>query len=589
MKLVSLLIVSAITPIAALAQAPTITAVLDAGGYTANLAPGSVFVVKGSNLCTTSTTGATPYSTAAMGGATIAFTPAGGGAVAAYMIYCYNSGGVTQLAAELPSTAAAGNYNVTVTSGGSTSAAFSVTVVARKFQLMTQTSTGSGRGLVQNVVTSSQYDLNGYTTGPVAGAAFSRSPGKPSEILIAWGTGLGAAAGFDATAPAGGLDFLAQGLDVKAIVNGVAITPGYAGRSNLFPGLDNIYFQLPANVVTGCNITLQISVAGQLSNMTTIAIAPNAAATACVDPQYSSSVLGKLDAGGTVNIGYFGLTSFNSNLSFGGQNYSVRVEAASGGFAQYTADNITQVPSLAAAANGACYAYTTTSTTSGGGGPVSNLKYLDAGAITLNGPNVSNKAFTETKNIYSLSLGTAITGGNLPPVPIPGFNAQPLITAGTYTLAGAGGADVGAFNASINVNQPLTVTGGLPTTVNRGQNLTLNWTGSGSTDVVVIAGTSTVLASGTVQSGTYNSGTFTCLTTGDKQTFTVPSSILQQLPATPANAATGTAFGTLEVFTVSTPTTGNGLFTAPLTAGGSTDFGLFTAGIGSVSSPTTYQ
>lgn len=572
--------------VAAFAQAPTITAVLDAGGYTSNVAPGMVFVVKGSNLCGTNTVGTTPYTTAAMGGATISFTPAAGGsAVAAYMIYCYNAGGITQLAAELPSSAATGNYNVTVTTSGGTSSGFATQVVTRKFQLMTQTSTGTGRGLVQNVVTSTQYDLNGYTTGPVLGANFARSPGKPAEVLIVWGTGLGAAAGFDATAPAGGLDFLAQGLDVKAIVNGTSITPAYAGRSNLFPGLDNVAFQLPANVATGCNITLQVSVAGQLSNLTTIAIAP-AGQTACVDPQYSPAILSKLDSGGTVNAGYFNLTSYNSNLSFSGQNFAVRIEAASGAFAQYTADTITQIPNLGAAATGACNVYTATTTSSGGTTAVSNLKYLDAGTVSLNGPNVTNKAFTKTNNVYSLSLGTAITGTGLPP--IPGFNPSPLIAPGTYTLAGTGGADVGAFNTSITVDQPLTVTGGLPSTVNRSQNLTVNWTGGTASDIVIIAGSSFVLVSGTPQNGTYNTGTFICTTTADKQTFTVSSTILQQLPATPSGGAAGSNVGTLSVFSTSVPTQGNGLFSAPLTAGGTTDYALFTAGIGTSTTPT-YQ
>lgn len=581
--------VLALTSMAALAQGPSITAVLDAGGYSANVAPGTVFVVKGSNLCATNTVGTTPYSTAAMGGATIAFTPSGGGsAVNAYMIYCYNSGGVTQLAAELPSTAAAGNYNVTVTNGA-TSAAFATTVVARKFQIMTQTSTGSGRALAQNVVSGTQYDLNAYTTGAVPGASFLKSPAKASEYVIAWGTGLGAATGYDATAPGGGYDFIAQQhLDVKAIVGGVTVTPSYAGRSNLFPGLDNIAFQIPANVPTGCNITLQISVAGQLSNLTTIAIAPNASATACVDPQYSPQVLSKLDSGGTVSAGYFALTSYNGSYTFSGQTYTARIEAASGAFAQYNADTITQIPNLASAANGACQVYTATTTSSGGNNTgVTSLTYLDAGAVTLNGPNVSNKAFTETNKVYSLNLGISLSGISIP-ISLPGFNANPVISAGTYTVSGAGGADIGPFTANITIGQPLTITGGLPATVNRSQDLPINWTGGASTDIVIIAGTSSVLASGTAQNGTYNSATFTCTTTGDKHTFTVPTAILQQLPATPSGAASGSAVGSLAVLTTSTPSSGNGLFTAPLKAGGSTDYGLFTAGIGTLATPT-YQ
>jgi uncharacterized protein (TIGR03437 family) len=571
------------------AQGPNITAVLDAGGYSANVAPGMVFVVKGSNLCGQSTIATTPYTTAAMGGASIRFTPtAGGTPVDAYMIYCFNVNGTTQLAAELPSGATAGTYNVTVTNNGTASAPVQATVVARKFQLMTQPSNGSGRALLQNAVSSTQYDLNGFTSGPVTGAAFSRSPGKPSEFLIAWGTGLGAATGFDATAPSGGYDFIAQqNLDVKAVVGGMEITPIYAGRSNLYPGLDNITFQLPANITTGCYVNFQVKVAGQLSNLTTIAIAPNAQATACVDAQYSPAVLSKLDAGGTLTAGYFNLTSYNTNYNFSGQSLAVRLEGASGAFAKYTADTISEIPNLGSAGNGVCQVYQTTTTTngSGGTGASSNLTFLDAGGITLNGSNVTNKAFTKANNIYNLSLGMSLTGPGMPP---PGFNPSPLITAGTYTLTGAGGADVGPFTGSVTIGQPLTVTGGLPSTVNRSQDLNLAWTGGAASDVVVIAGTSAVLVSGTPANGTYNSGTFICTTTGDKQSFTVPTAILQQLPATPAGGAAGSSIATLSVFSTGAPTNGNGLFSAPLTAGGSTDLALFTAGVGNSATPA-YQ
>jgi hypothetical protein len=149
---------------------------------------------------------------------------------------------------------------------------------------------------------------------------------------------------------------------------------------------------------------------------------------------------------------------------------------------------------------------------------------------------------------------------------------------------------VGAFTTSILVNPPLTVTGGLPATVNRSQNLPIAWTGGG-TDVVVISGTSAVLISGstTGNNAVYNAAVFTCRTTADKGSFSVPSSILLQLPATPANAATnGTGFSSLSVLTSSTPGPNNGLFTAPLRTGGSIDLGLFVAGIGTLGNPT-YQ
>lgn len=564
---------------AAYGQSPVITAVLDAGAYTPNLAPGIIFVVKGSNLCqTTGFTPATPpYSTSALGGASISLTSTSGGtAISAYMVYCYNIGGQTQLAAELPSTVSNGNYNLVVTSGGATSAPFQTTVVARKAELLSLAGSGSGRATLQNVISGSQYDVNGFSTGS------GRSPAKPSQVLIAWATGLGAAVGFDASAPPA-LNFLDQGLDVKVIVGGVVITPFFAGRNNFLPGLDNIGFQLPANIPTGCTVSLQLRVAGQLSNLTTIAIAPPQG-DACVSPQFPSSVLSKLDGGGTLTAGYFSLTSFATNLTVQSQTVSARVEGANGAFVQYTADTINQIPNLSAGASaGQCQVYTVTS--QGGSGSATAGKALDAGVVTLNGPNVTNRTFTETSNTYSLSLGTAISIPGLPS--LPGFNSQPLITAGTYRLSGAGGKDVGVFSANITIDQPLTVTGGLPASVNRSQDLPLAWTGGG-TDIVLITGISSVATSGTLANGTVTTATFNCTTTADKGSFTVPTAILQQLPASPAGASSSTAFGSLSIFTNSVPSSGNGLFSAPLNPSGTTDYALFSAGIGTMAS-TTYQ
>jgi uncharacterized protein (TIGR03437 family) len=50
----------------------------------------------------------------------------------------------------------------------------------------------------------------------------------------------------------------------------------FAGRAG-YAGEDRINFTLPANVPTGCAVTLQISVNGVLSAPTSIAIAPRVA------------------------------------------------------------------------------------------------------------------------------------------------------------------------------------------------------------------------------------------------------------------------------------------------------------------------
>src|SRR5579859_839126 len=94
-------------------QTPVITGITDAGAYTQGIAPGSLFVVKGTNLCTSTVQASLPYQSTALGGVSIQWTPAGGGApVSAYMEQTYSANGYTQIAAVLPSSLAPGNYNV---------------------------------------------------------------------------------------------------------------------------------------------------------------------------------------------------------------------------------------------------------------------------------------------------------------------------------------------------------------------------------------------------------------------------------------------------------------------------------------------
>ena len=82
---------------------PSITSVLDGGGYTVDVAQGEVFVVKGINLSPSGYVPATAPSyptTAGLNGVRITLTAVSGGAVVnAYMVYTYNLSGVNQLAA----------------------------------------------------------------------------------------------------------------------------------------------------------------------------------------------------------------------------------------------------------------------------------------------------------------------------------------------------------------------------------------------------------------------------------------------------------------------------------------------------------
>jgi len=150
--------------------------------------------------------------------------------------------------------------------------------------------------------------------------------------------------------------------------------------------------------------------------------------------------------------------------------------------------------------------------------------------------------------------------------------------AGTYTVTGAGGKDVKNFSTSITLGSPLEITGGLPSNIVRGNGLTLNWTGGNASDPVQIFGSSST-SSGTGANTVTDTWSFFCNTTAGQKTFTVPSSVLTQLPAT-----TGNNQGFIAVSSSPAPST----FTAGLTAGGSIDQGTFLALIGS-GALATYQ
>src|SRR5437870_4673567 len=111
MKRILALLASCTT--AAMAQ-PAITAVLDGAAYTNNIAQGSVFVVKGTGLSAAGlVSAAAPIYPTSLNNVKISLTAVAGGAVVTpLMVYTYNVGGVNQLAAVLPSNAAAGSYDL---------------------------------------------------------------------------------------------------------------------------------------------------------------------------------------------------------------------------------------------------------------------------------------------------------------------------------------------------------------------------------------------------------------------------------------------------------------------------------------------
>jgi uncharacterized protein (TIGR03437 family) len=544
--------------------APTITAVLDAASNTPNIAQGSIFIVKGTNLSASGYTPFGPPRPTVASGVKVTFTPvAGGTGTDVYLVYLYNQSGVNQIACILPSTVAVGSYNVTVTNG-TVSAGFAAQVVASKFGLFTQDNTGGGLAVVQNYISGGTLDLNRLTTGSISGVTYS--PAKPGQTLIAWGTGFGAyAAGDNSASPS--YDF-SKTLNIQAVVGGVSIPVGYAGL-NGYAGEDQINFTLPANIQPGCAVALQISVNGVLSAPTSISIAPDTGSSACVLNGYTTAQLQNLDQGGTITTGGFSITQFTITEPSVG---TVKSDVIGGGFSQLTAFQLGSAATVNVSViqSGSCQVIHATS-----GGTVTatgSLAFLDAGTVTVTGPSgsgLTNQTLTKTSNRYSVS--------NIEGYSIPGQTSFSL-PAGGYSLSGAGGNDVGSFSTSLTLASPLTLSSALPTTVNRSSPLTLNWTGGNASDMVEIIGSSGT-TTGTGTSAVTSTTEFICLTTAGQKTFTVPASVLSQLPAT-----TGTSTGLLEVASGNSSAT----FSPTLKANGQaipSTFGSF-LGIGAL---PTYQ
>lgn len=252
---------------AAMAQ-PVVTAVQDGAAYTNGIAPGAVFVVKGTGLSAAGTaTGTPPMYQATLNNVRLSMTAVtGGAAVTPLMLYTYNAGGVNQLAAMLPSNAVAGAYDLRVTNGAATSAAFRTSVVVRKPGIITVS--GDGNGPAQATLDGKAILQRNSNTGRVG--EYDTRPARPGERIDLWGTGLGADLASDTGGTSG--DQTAAG-QIRVLVNGLEVTPVYAGRSQGYPGLDQVVFTLPASTALSCFVTLQVRAGGVLSNAATIATA----------------------------------------------------------------------------------------------------------------------------------------------------------------------------------------------------------------------------------------------------------------------------------------------------------------------------
>lgn len=258
---------------------------------------------------------------------------------------------------------------------------------------------------------------------------------------------------------------------------------------------------------------------------------------------------GGTGSGGNIVAGGFTLSKVSVTLT--GSTIPTRTsESIAGGFDSYTQAEW-QLP-FSAPTFGPCSVLDTTIPPAKA--PYLADAYLDAGTITVSGPNIPSGATVPESMTqmgptydYMAATGTTFTDG------------------GTYTISGSGGTQIGPFTATATLPQAFTVTNWDDiTAINRANGLTVSWTGTGvSTVVIAVTGQSS-----------NETTTLSCVVDAGLGTFTVPQAALALLfPTQIANfTVTGTNVvpGTIAAFR----TTGQTL-TPGLAGGGQVNYGNF--------------
>jgi hypothetical protein len=144
------------------------------------------------------------------------------------------------------------------------------------------------------------------------------------------------------------------------------------------------------------------------------------------------------------------------------------------------------------------------------------LMGFDAGAsVALSGPR--GKVATLQKRTgeaaYSSTLASAFAG-----------SPTNFLEAGPWEMSAPGGSDILAFRATAILPDPVSLRA--PLTASRRASLNVSWTGGGTTDQVLLVGTS---QSG-IRPSEGSTGAFACTPTPGTRTFLVPAAVLSQIP-----------------------------------------------------------
>jgi hypothetical protein len=321
-------------------------------------------------------------------------------------------------------------------------------------------------------------------TDAVTGALLTYAQsGKPGEIILFWGTGLGADPADSDTTYTPAPHQLSANLQL--FIGGIKAGIIYQGAS-VYPGVTVLGVTIPPTVETGCFVSVAALIDKMPSNVATLPIANDGGVchdvyTGLDGKQLTQTTLSSYKTG-TLKV-------FQNNSIVNG------VPKSSG---QATAALLQVSTSFSpeAPAVGGC------------------LLSPSSGDVSVDGLNSGTVTITPSGGVA---------------VPMTSFAAGeystllPVLPGAAFTFKGSGGTQAGAFQASITMPSPALNWTNQTTaaTVNRAAGLQVSWTGGMAKTLVNVTGFS---AAGEVGVG------FSCLVPVEAGQFTVPAYILLALP-----------------------------------------------------------
>ena len=499
-----------------------------------SIAQGSIFHINGKNLGPVDGALSPDAPVTALAGVSAQVTV--GGATVDVLLSAVSD---LRIVALLPSATKVGTGTLTVTVNGQKSAPSPITVVKTSIGIQTASSLAAGPAVMEMLDDSGGSTPNSLTAGI-----------KPLQVGVLHGTGLGPVE-FSETA---GAPLQELEADIHVFVDGQEARVLFKGRTPGQIGLDEFRIEIPEGVSAGCYVSVGIQFGSNMSNFVSISVAPDGGA--CPDPRLpleEATVI--LKAQGIVRTGAIELVRTASKTPappLGTIDSTIDLGAAA--FVSTDYSKLVAIESLPSTTIGLCFLQQIAQNPQQTGANSGASTVLDAGTVfTVKGPNGTKQLIKNPAGYGGTIGGGTLLAGN----PVPGSPVLPLFTSpGTYTFDnGAGGADVGAFTATINVPEHLVWTeADTLKSISRGAGVDISWTGGDPDANVYVAGSSQLPRS---LSPTPTGAQFTCRAHVRDGHLTIPPTVLLALP--PTVTTNGVPSGVLQV--AMTPS--SGAFNAP--------------------------